>query len=86
MSERDYDVVEALQALSAETGRDVPQLALNWTLHQPGVTSALVGCRTVEQVRLAPWSGAWDHGRRGLRCESARRVPGTSHTAVGIEY
>jgi aryl-alcohol dehydrogenase-like predicted oxidoreductase len=46
-----YKVVDALDSLSAETGRSVPQLALNWLLRKPTVSSAIIGARNEQQLR-----------------------------------
>jgi aryl-alcohol dehydrogenase-like predicted oxidoreductase len=46
-----YKVVDALDALAKETGHSVPQLALNWLLRKPTVSSAIVGARNEEQLR-----------------------------------
>jgi aryl-alcohol dehydrogenase-like predicted oxidoreductase len=45
-----YRVVDVLDELADETGRTVPQLALNWLLHRPTVASVLVGARNEEQL------------------------------------
>jgi aryl-alcohol dehydrogenase-like predicted oxidoreductase len=50
LTERVYDVVEALQPLAAEKGCTLSQLALAWVMAQPGVTSAIIGPRTMEQL------------------------------------
>jgi len=49
--ERLYRVVDALDAVAAETGRSVPQVALNWLLRRPTVSSVLVGARNEQQLR-----------------------------------
>jgi len=46
-----YQVVDALEALSRETGRSVPQLALNWVLRKPTVSSVIIGARNEQQLR-----------------------------------
>ncbi|MGW5312496.1 aldo/keto reductase [Nocardia thailandica] len=46
-----YDVVDVLDEISVETGRAVPQIALNWLLTRPTVASVIVGARTEEQFR-----------------------------------
>lgn len=46
-----FKVVDALEALSAETGRGVPQLALNWVLRKPTVSSVIIGARNEQQLR-----------------------------------
>ncbi|MEZ4709396.1 MAG: aldo/keto reductase [Caldilineaceae bacterium] len=45
-----YDVVEGLQPIAAAKGCTVAQLALAWVVHQPGVTSPIIGPRTMEQL------------------------------------
>lgn len=48
-----FDVVEPLQALAAEKEVPLSQLALAWTLHQPGITSSIIGPRTLAQLEDA---------------------------------
>jgi aryl-alcohol dehydrogenase-like predicted oxidoreductase len=49
--ERLYHVVDALDAVAAETGRSIPQVALNWLLQRPTVSSVLIGARNEQQLR-----------------------------------
>jgi aryl-alcohol dehydrogenase-like predicted oxidoreductase len=46
-----YKVVDALDSLAAETGKSVPQLALNWLLRKPTVSSIIIGARNEQQLR-----------------------------------
>jgi aryl-alcohol dehydrogenase-like predicted oxidoreductase len=46
-----YRVVDALDQLAAETGKTVPQVALNWLLHRPSVVTVIMGARNEEQLR-----------------------------------
>lgn len=46
-----YDVIDALDAVAAETGRTVPQVALNWLLQRPSVSTLIIGARNEEQLR-----------------------------------
>ncbi|WP_277980011.1 aldo/keto reductase [Sphingomonas phyllosphaerae] len=46
-----YGVVDALEAIAAETGRTVPQIALNWLLQRPTVASVILGARDEAQLR-----------------------------------
>jgi len=48
--ERLYRVVDALDAVAAETGRSVPQVAINWLLRRPTVASVLIGARNEAQL------------------------------------
>jgi len=47
---RNLRVVEDLKGLAARHGRSLPQLALRWSISNPVVSTALVGCRTVAEV------------------------------------
>jgi aryl-alcohol dehydrogenase-like predicted oxidoreductase len=46
-----YNVVDALDGIAEETGKSVPQIALNWLLHRPTVDSVIIGARNEEQLR-----------------------------------
>ena len=46
-----YKVVDAIDALAKETGKTVPQIALNWLLQRPTVASVIVGARNEEQLQ-----------------------------------
>ncbi len=46
-----YNVVDALEELSRETGKSVPQLALNWLLRKPTISSVIIGARNEQQLR-----------------------------------
>ena len=46
-----YNVVDALDAVAQETGKTIPQIALNWLLQRPTVASLIVGARTEEQLQ-----------------------------------
>lgn len=45
-----YDVVEALGPYADDKGATLAQFALAWVMHQPGVTSPIIGPRTMEQL------------------------------------
>jgi len=46
-----YRVVDALDLIASDTGKSVPQIALNWLLHRPTVATLIIGARTEEQLR-----------------------------------
>ncbi|WP_067896570.1 aldo/keto reductase [Nocardia vaccinii] len=54
-----YAVVDVLDDLAAETGRTVPQIALNWLLSRPTVSTVIVGARTEEQLRQNLGAVGW---------------------------
>jgi len=46
-----YRVVDALDEVTKETGKSVPQIALNWLLQRPSVATVIIGARNEEQLR-----------------------------------
>lgn len=48
--ERCLEAVEVLRPIAARVGLTVPQLAIAWLLSRPGVSTALVGARTVPEI------------------------------------
>lgn len=46
-----FTIVDALEAVAAEVDRTVPQVALNWLLRRPTVSSVIMGARNEEQLR-----------------------------------
>ena len=46
-----YRVIDVLEAVAAETGKSVPQIAINWLLHRPTVASVIIGARNEAQLR-----------------------------------
>jgi len=46
-----YAIVDALLEVRAHTGASVAQLALAWLLHQPHVTSIIIGAKNAEQLK-----------------------------------
>ena len=49
--ERLYRVVDALDVIAEETGKTIPQVALNWLLQRPTVATVLIGARDEKQLR-----------------------------------
>lgn len=54
-----YRVVNALDALAKETGKTVPQIAINWLLQRPTVASVIIGARNEEQLRQNLGAVGW---------------------------
>jgi aryl-alcohol dehydrogenase-like predicted oxidoreductase len=46
-----FNVVDALDAVATETGKSVPQVALNWLLQRPTVATVIIGARNEQQLR-----------------------------------
>jgi aryl-alcohol dehydrogenase-like predicted oxidoreductase len=49
--ERLYRIMDALDAVAAETRRSVPQIAIAWLLTRPTVSSVIIGARNEAQLR-----------------------------------
>ncbi len=54
-----YKVVDALDEVAKETGKTIPQIALNWLLHRPTIANVIMGARTEEQLRQNLGSVGW---------------------------
>jgi aryl-alcohol dehydrogenase-like predicted oxidoreductase len=54
-----YRVVDALDEVAAETGKTVPQVALNWLLRRPTVATVIIGARNEEQLRQNLGAVGW---------------------------
>jgi len=50
-TEQLYRVIDALEVVAAETGKTVPQVAINWLLRRPTVSSVIIGARNEDQLR-----------------------------------
>jgi aryl-alcohol dehydrogenase-like predicted oxidoreductase len=46
-----YNIVDALDEVAAETGKTVAQVAINWILQRPTVSSIIIGARNEDQLR-----------------------------------
>ena len=55
-----YKVVDALDAVAAETGKTIPQIALNWLLRRPTVSSIILGARNEEQLQQNLGAIGWN--------------------------
>ena len=49
--EKAYDIIEAMQAVAKRHNATVAQVALSWLLHQPSVTSVIIGAKNANQLK-----------------------------------
>ncbi len=54
-----YRVIDAIEAIAADTGKTVPQIAINWLLQRPTVSSVIIGARNEEQLRQNLGAVGW---------------------------
>jgi aryl-alcohol dehydrogenase-like predicted oxidoreductase len=76
-----YRVVDALDAVAAETGKTVPQIALNWLLRRPSVATVIIGARNEEQLRQNLGAVGWS-----LTPDQVARLDAASATTPAYPY
>ncbi|MYR60600.1 aldo/keto reductase [Streptomyces sp. SID625] len=76
-----YGVIDALEAVAAETGKAVPQIALNWLLGRKTVSSVIIGARDEEQLRQNLGAVGWS-----LTPEQAALLDAASHRTAPYPY
>jgi aryl-alcohol dehydrogenase-like predicted oxidoreductase len=55
-----YKVVDALDEVAKETGKTIPQIALNWLLQRPSVANIIIGARNEEQLKQNLGAVGWN--------------------------
>lgn len=58
-NEHVYRVVDAIDEIAKETGKSVPQIALNWLLQRPAISSVIIGARNEAQLRDNLGAAGW---------------------------
>lgn len=76
-----YTVVDALDAIARETGKSVPQIALNWLLQRPTVSTVIMGARNEEQLRQNLAAAGWN-----LTAEQVAKLDAASSTTPAYPY
>lgn len=76
-----YKVVDALDEIAAETGKTVPQIALNWVLRRPTVSTVIIGARNEEQLKANLGAVGWK-----LTPDQIARLDAASEVPLGYPY
>jgi aryl-alcohol dehydrogenase-like predicted oxidoreductase len=76
-----YKVVDALDEIARESGKTVPQIALNWLLQRPTVANVIIGARNEEQLRQNLAAVGWN-----LTPEQVERLDAASHRVPIYPY
>ncbi len=76
-----FRVVDALDVIAEETGKTVPQIALNWLLQRPTVATVLIGARNEEQLRQNLGAVDWN-----LTPEQISRLDEASYQRPAYPY
>jgi aryl-alcohol dehydrogenase-like predicted oxidoreductase len=71
-----YKVVDALDQVAKETEKSIPQVALNWLLQRPTISTVIVGARNEEQLRQNLAAEGWNLTRDQIaRLDAASELP-----------
>ena len=76
-----YKVVDALDAVAAETGKTVPQVALNWLLQRPTISTVVIGARDEAQLKQNLGAIGWN-----LTAEQVKRLDEASQPVLAYPY
>jgi aryl-alcohol dehydrogenase-like predicted oxidoreductase len=73
-----YTVIDAIDEIAKETGKTVPQIALNWLLRRPTVSTLIVGARNEEQLKQNLGAIGWELTKDQVaRLDKASDLPKT---------
>lgn len=73
-----FRVIDALKMISQETGKTIPQIALNWLCQRPTVSTVIIGARNEKQLKDNLGSVGWnltDDQMKRLNEASERPLP-----------
>lgn len=76
-----FRVVECLDEIASETGKTVPQIAINWLLQRPTVATVIIGARNEEQLRQNLGALGWS-----LNADQMSRLDTASRTPMAYPY
>ena len=76
-----YRVVDAIDAVAAQTGKTVSQIALNWLASRPTISSIIIGARNEEQLRQNLGAVGWK-----LTPEQIATLDAASETTLAYPY
>ena len=76
-----YRVVDAIDEVAKETGKSVTQIALNWLLQRPTVSSVIIGARTETQLHENLGAVGWS-----LTKEQVARLDEASKVTLPYPY
>lgn len=79
--ERTWQVLDTLWNVAEGTGKTPAQVALNWLLRQPGVTSPIIGVRNMQQLEDNLGAAGWE-----LDPEHVQRLAEISGQALPYPY
>jgi aryl-alcohol dehydrogenase-like predicted oxidoreductase len=83
--QRNQDLLDDLRAIAADTDKSAAQLVVNWTISQPGITSALCGAKRPGQIRETAAAMDWQlTEEQHARIAAALKRRGTAVTRGAV--
>lgn len=74
--ERLYNIVDVLDEIAKQRGKSIPQVALNWLLRRPGISSIIIGARNEAQLRDNLGTVDWSLSKEEVqKLEQASETP-----------
>src|ERR1700745_2694996 len=71
-----YSVIDVVDEIAKDTGKTVPQIALNWLLQRPTVSTLVIGARNEKQLRDNLGAIGWNLTPEQIkRLDSVSAVP-----------
>jgi aryl-alcohol dehydrogenase-like predicted oxidoreductase len=71
-----YAVIDVVDEIAKETGKTVPQIALNWLLQRPTVSTLVIGARNEKQLRDNLGTVGWNLSPEQMkRLDAASAIP-----------
>ena len=64
--ELNQDFVDVLREISRDIDRSIAEIVVNWTIHQPGITTALCGAKRADQITETARAMTWRLGGEHL--------------------
>jgi aryl-alcohol dehydrogenase-like predicted oxidoreductase len=76
-----FKVVDALDEIARDTGKSMPQVALNWVLQRPSVATVIIGARNEQQLRDNIGAVGWS-----LSAAHTAKLDAASETTFAYPY
>jgi aryl-alcohol dehydrogenase-like predicted oxidoreductase len=76
-----FRVIDAIDEVAQETGKTVAQIALNWLLQRPTVSTVIIGARNEEQLRQNLGAVGWN-----LTKDQVAKLDQASKTPMAYPY
>jgi aryl-alcohol dehydrogenase-like predicted oxidoreductase len=76
-----FKVVDALDEVAKETGKTIPQVALNWLLQRPTVSTVVIGARNEQQLKDNLGAVGWN-----LTTEQVQKLDKASEVQLPYPY